>query len=87
MDDKTIYAERGIIYFRRVAIPLDQITDITLVQGLVMRYFNIWTLQIQTAGRGYAFPEAVLICLQNPEQIRDEIINTRETYIKSLKSI
>jgi uncharacterized membrane protein YdbT with pleckstrin-like domain len=86
MDDKTIRVEKGIIYLRSVAIPLDQITDIVVVQSLPMKYADIWALQIQTAGSS-GFPEATLLGLFHPEQVRDEIITTREAFLKSIKSI
>ncbi|MDR1384016.1 MAG: PH domain-containing protein [Planctomycetaceae bacterium] len=84
LDDKTLRVEQGIIIRRSMAIPLDQITDIKLTQDLLMRYVGIWKLVIQTAGS--SFPEAILVGLVNPKQIRDEILDARNTYIKSLKS-
>jgi hypothetical protein len=41
-------------------------------------------LVIQTAGS--SFPEAILVGLKNPKQIRDEILDARNRYIQSLKS-
>jgi uncharacterized membrane protein YdbT with pleckstrin-like domain len=86
MDDKTIRVEKGIIYLRRAVIPLDQITDIIMVQNLLMKYAGIWTLQIQTAGRS-GYPEARLLGVLNPEQVRDEIMTAREAFLKSIRSI
>jgi membrane protein YdbS with pleckstrin-like domain len=86
MDEKTIRAEKGIIYFRRVIVPLDQITDITIAQSPIMKYLDMWSLQIQTAGR-CGYPEITLWGVFNPEQVRDEILTARETFLKSIKSM
>jgi membrane protein YdbS with pleckstrin-like domain len=84
--DKTLHADQGIIVSRRSVIPLDQITDVVLVQGPIMRFARIWALQIQTAGKGTGYPEVTLLEIINPEQVRDEIITARDAYLKSLKS-
>lgn len=38
LDDKTLRIDSGVYFLRRKAIPLDRITDITLVQGPLMRF-------------------------------------------------
>ncbi|MDR1484261.1 MAG: PH domain-containing protein [Planctomycetaceae bacterium] len=86
MDEKTIHVEKGIIYLRSTVIPFDQITDITIVQNLPMKYAGIWELRIETAGRS-GFPEATLLGLFNPEQVRNEILTAREMFLKSIRSI
>jgi uncharacterized membrane protein YdbT with pleckstrin-like domain len=87
MGDKTIHIEQSIIYLRKTTIPLDQITDITIVQKFQMKYVGMWALQIQTVGSRYYYPEVTLLGLFNPEQVRDEIMTAKETFIKSLKSM
>ncbi|MDR2115613.1 MAG: PH domain-containing protein [Planctomycetaceae bacterium] len=84
--EKTLHVDRGVIVLRRSVIPLDQITDLVLVQNFIMRFVGIWTLQIQTAGKGTSFPVATLLGIINPEQVRDEILAARDACLKSYKS-
>jgi membrane protein YdbS with pleckstrin-like domain len=85
LSEKTLHTDQGIIFLRRNVIPLDQITDVVLVQGPIMRFADIWAIQIQTAGKT-GFPEATLLGVINPEQVRDEIITARDAYLKSCRS-
>lgn len=78
VEGRTLRADWGVFFLKRKAIPLDRVTDFVLVQGPVMRMFNIWALQVQTASTGTAMPEATLIAIENPEQIRDELLKRRD---------
>ncbi len=79
LDGTTLRVNQGVFFLKRKAIPLDRVTDVILVQGPVQRWCGIWALHIQTAGTGgHAVAEAILYGLDNPEEIRDELIRTRD---------
>lgn len=78
LDGTTLRIDSGIFFLQRSAIPLDRVTDIKLVQGPLMSACGIWGLGIQTAGSGGEQPEAILYGLENPEQVRDLLIATRD---------
>jgi len=78
IEGRTLHVDCGVFYLRRKIIPLDRVTDFTLVQGPLMRMQGIWALQVQTAGVGTPMPEATLFAIENPEQVRDELLRRRD---------
>lgn len=57
------------------SVPLARITDMTLWQGPIQRFFGIHSLRIQTAGgRGSVYSGAVLIGLASPEAVRQDLL-------------
>jgi len=72
LEGSTLRADGGVFFLFRKSIPLEQITDVALVQGPLLRYFNIWAMRIQTAGSAQC--EAVLYGVRNPEEIRELIL-------------
>ena len=82
LEGSTLRVEQGVYYLKRKTIPLDRVTDIVLAQGPFKRYFGLWSLKIQTAGRG-GKAEAVLIGLENPEEIRNQILQARDAAKKT----
>ena len=78
IDGTTLRVDQGLITLKRKSIPLDRITDVVLVQNIVMRAVGVWSLQIQTAGSAQQAPEAELLGLVEPEEVRDLIMQFRD---------
>jgi len=76
LEDNTLRADGGVLFKFQKSIPLERITDVALVQGPLLRYFNIWAMQIQTAGSAQC--EATLYGVRNPEEIRELILSQRQ---------
>ena len=70
---KALRIESGVLFRSRKTIPYEKITSVELVQGPVLRYFNMWVIKVQTASTGSLTPEATLLGVVQPTQIRDEI--------------
>ena len=68
-------ADDGVFFLSRKSIPLERITDVVLAQGPLLRFFNIWTMQIKTVGS--PMPEATLYGVREPENIREMILARR----------
>jgi putative membrane protein len=83
LDDKSLRVEQGLMFKSRKTIPLDKITDLELVQGPLLRYFDMWVINVQTASTGSQMAEATLIGVINPEQVREEILAARNEHVKS----
>jgi membrane protein YdbS with pleckstrin-like domain len=84
LDGSTLRVDQGVYFLKRKAIPLDRVTDVILAQGPLLRHFGLWTLNIQTAGAGgQAVAEAVLLGLESPEEIRDELLKARDAARKN----
>jgi len=75
LEGSTLRADGGVFFLFRKSIPLERITDVDLVQGPLLRYFNIWAMRIQTAGSAQC--EATLYGVRNPEEIRELILSRR----------
>ncbi len=82
LDGPVLHVNEGVYFLKRKAIPLDRITDVMLAQTPLLRKFDIWAMQIQTAGTGgKSMAEAILIGLNDPEAVRNEILNARKTFL------
>jgi uncharacterized membrane protein YdbT with pleckstrin-like domain len=75
----TLRIDSGVFFLKRKSIPLDRVTDVVLNQGPFLRYFNLWRLDIQTAGTGaQGTAEGYLYGIVNPESVRDRLIAARD---------
>jgi len=75
----TLRIDSGVFFLKRKSIPLDRVTDVVLNQGPLLRFFNIWRLDIQTAGTGtQCSAEGHLYGIVNPESVRDRLIAARD---------
>ncbi|MEM7116109.1 MAG: PH domain-containing protein [Chloroflexota bacterium] len=79
--DNVLHIEEGVFTYQRKAIPLDRVTDIRLVQNLLMRWVGIWKIQVQTAGVGQMQAEGVLWAAESAETVRNELLAARETAV------
>jgi len=77
LEGSTLRADGGLLFLFRKSIPLERITDIALVQGPILRHFNIWIMRIQTAGSTEC--EATLWGVREPEKIRELILAQRQS--------
>ncbi len=50
LDDKTLHFRKGILVQVAKTIPLENIQDVTFVEGPILRYFHLSTLKFETAG-------------------------------------
>jgi membrane protein YdbS with pleckstrin-like domain len=76
LEATTLRADGGVFFLFRKSIPLERITDIALVQGPLLRFFDIWAMRIQTAGSAQC--EATLYGVCEPEKIRELILSQRQ---------
>ncbi len=76
--ETNLFVHQGVFFVKRKTIPLDRVTDIVLTQGPLLRYFGLWRLDIQTAGSGQQQAEAYLYGLNDPETMKEMILNARD---------
>jgi len=76
LEGSTLRADGGVFFLFRKSIPLERITDVALVQGPLLRFFDIWAMRIQTAGSAQC--EATLWGVREPEKIRELILAQRQ---------
>ena len=82
LEGTTLRIDQGVYFLKRKAIPLDRVTDIVLTQGPIMRWCNIWRLDIQTAGSGQQQAEGYLYALTDPQTVRDPRLNSRDQSVR-----
>ena len=76
LEESTLRVDGGVFFLFRKSIPLERITDVALVQGPLLRCFDIWAMRIQTAGSPQA--EATLWGVREPEKVRELILSRRK---------
>ena len=68
--------KRGVWFRQTGIVPYNRITNVDIVQGPVMRLFQISNLTIQTAGySGAGMPEIALKGIEDPESLRALIMD------------
>ena len=81
LEGSTLRVDGGVYFLFRKSIPLERITDIALVQGPLLRVFNIWIMRVQTAGSPQC--EATMYGVREPEKIRELILVHRQDACKT----
>lgn len=67
---------RGIWFRTTGIVPYNRITNLDLKQGPVMRWLNISTISVQTAGySGQAVPEIRIEAIEHAEELRELLRN------------
>jgi len=64
---------------------LDRIQDLTLVQNCLHKCFDVYQINVETAGKSTEGPEVKLTGLTNSREFREHILRQRETYIPAGK--
>jgi len=80
--DRSIVIAKGVFFKQELTIPLDKIQDISIREGPLLAKFGLLGLRIETAGQRNATTgksEADLIGVENARQVRDLILERRDT--------
>lgn len=79
LTDRYLRFRKGILYQVEKTIPLDNIQDLTFKEGPLLRYFELSTLQIETAGQsGQGTTDMTLIGIRDAAAFRNRVIAQRE---------
>jgi len=80
LTDKALKIKKGVFIQSEKNIPLEKITDITVVQGPLLRHFNLYTLKIETAGQSTAGQanEGLLVGIKNAKEFRNHVLKYRD---------
>jgi membrane protein YdbS with pleckstrin-like domain len=79
ISDTELRFRKGIIFQIEKTIPLENIQDVTFMEGPLLRRFNLATLKFETAGQtaGQAH-HMTLIGIVDAHEFRDEILRRRQ---------
>ena len=83
LTDRSLKVSKGIFTKVEKTVPLDRLTDIGLVQGPLMRYFEIEALSVETAGQSAAGSLVHLAGIKNGREFRDAILKQRDLVVGS----
>jgi putative membrane protein len=79
LDDRKLRFKRGILVTVDKTIPLENIQDVTFVEGPILRRFNLATLKFETGGSGAGQAHDMqLTGLIDAHLLRDQILARRD---------
>ena len=82
-DDKRIIVKQGVIFRKRVVIPVCQIQDLHRTQGPIMMMLNLSDVTISTAGSNF---DISTLTTAGADSMIDELERNLETRIEELKN-
>ncbi len=78
LTDKALKVKKGIFVRVEKTIPLEKITDMGMVQGPIMRHFDLHTLTIETAGQSGQGALVSLTGIVDAPAFREAVLNQRD---------
>jgi len=79
LDDKVLSFRKGILFQVEKTIPLENIQDVTFIEGPLLRQFNLSLLRIETAGMSQGQAHSMqLVGIIDAHALRAEILRRRE---------
>lgn len=83
LTNRSLKVAKGVFVRVEKTVPLDRITDVGLVQGPVMRLFDIEALSIETAGQSSHGSLVQLAGILDGRKFRDAVLKQRELVVGS----
>ena len=78
LTERTLKVRKGLLVRVEKTVPLDKITDLGLVQGPIMRYFDVEAISIETAGQSGTGPLVRLAGIVDARGFRDAVLRQRD---------
>ncbi len=78
LTDKALKVKKGIFVRIEKTIPLEKITDMGMVQGPILRHFDLHTLTVETAGQSGQGALVSLTGIIDAKSFREAVLNQRE---------
>lgn len=78
LSEKTLRYRKGILVQVEKTIPLENIQDVTFIEGPLLRYFHLSTLKFETAGHSQGQANMNLTGIIDAHAFRNEILAARE---------
>lgn len=80
LTDKALKVKKGILVRVEKTIPLEKITDMGMVQGPIMRCFDLHTLTVETAGQSGQGALVSLTGIVDAKSFREAVLGQREEF-------
>ncbi|MEM6687946.1 MAG: PH domain-containing protein [Planctomycetota bacterium] len=79
LTEKALKVKKGILVRVEKTIPLEKITDMGMVQGPIMRAFDLHTLTVETAGQSGQGALVSLTGILDAKSFRETVLSQRDT--------
>ena len=76
--ERKLVVKRGILFKVEKSIPLEKITDVGMVQGPLMRFFNLYRLNFETAGQSGTGALVSMIGIVDAANFRERILTQKD---------
>jgi putative membrane protein len=83
LTNRSLKVAKGILVRVEKTVPLDRITDLGLVQGPIMRLFDIEALSVETAGQSSQGSLIQLAGIKEGRRFRDAVLKQRDLVVGS----
>ena len=88
LDERKLRFKRGILVTVDKTIPLENIQDVTFVEGPILRHFNLATLKFETGGSGAGQAHDMqLTGIIDAHELRDQILARRDALKQSQRQV
>lgn len=78
LDEKALRYRKGIFVQVEKTIPLENIQDVTFIEGTILRYFHLSTLKFETAGHSAGQANMHLTGIMDAHEFRNKIFEARD---------
>ena len=78
--------EDGLLFHRRLTMPMDRIDDITVGQNPITRWCGIWGMKVRYTGGQRQGSTVLLLGLKSPEKIRDLLLDERRKALREIQA-
>ena len=83
LTDRSLKVSKGIWVQIEKTVPLDRITDLGIIQGPIMRYYDIEALSVETAGQSSSSSLVQLAGIKEGRKFRDAVLKQRDLVVGS----
>ena len=87
LTNRMLRVSKGIFTKVEKAVPLDRITDVGVVQGPLMRVFEVETLSVETAGQSAVGSLIHLTGVKNGREFKEVILRQRDLVVGSQEEL
>lgn len=84
--ERKLVVKRGIFNKEEKSIPLEKITDVAMIQGPLMRMFNLYRLSFETAGQSANGALVSLIGIDEAANFRETILTQKDKVLSGIQS-
>ena len=86
LTDRSLKVSRGMFVRLEKTVPLDKITDLELIEGPIMRFFDLQAVKVETAGGSSPGALIKLIGIVDAREFRDTVLRQRDAVASASRS-